>query len=55
MTKFIFNIKTDNFVGSTASGRRQSKLFVLDLKLSKNKHFFQGLGEKFQPRFHDRF
>ena len=46
MIKFIFNVKTDNFEGSTASGRRQSKLFVLDPELSKNKNFFPGIRRK---------
>ena len=40
MIKFIFNVKTDHFEGSTASGRRQSKLFVLDPDIVKEKEFF---------------
>ena len=46
MIKYIFNVKTDHFEGSTASGGMQIKLFVLDPELSKNLEFFPGIRRK---------
>ena len=48
MTKFIFNVKTDHFEGSIASGRKQGKLRYLFWiqNCQRLRIFFQGLGEK---------
>ena len=46
MIKFIFNVKMDHCEGSTASGCRQTKIFILDAEWSKNKNLFPGITGK---------
>ena len=43
MIKFIFTVKMDHCEGSTASGCRQNKRFILDAKWSNNKNLSPGI------------